>query len=140
MKCRHCGAEIIRIGTISGPTVCDAAPITYWHRHGDAGDIELLTQNGIRFYGRVIPGELQTAVGIAYAPHTCHQRTLVLLGRDSHDRPVYEGLADGRLYVDTEPRKDRGPHIRTKYRDAFDGEPDDLVEADFRFVPQRDTW
>ena len=139
MKCRHCGAEIIRIGTISGPTVCDAAPITYWHRHGDAGDIELLTQNGIRFYGRVIPGELQTAVGIAYAPHTCHQRTIVLLGRDSHDRPVYEA-PDGTLYVDTDPRKDSEPDICTKQFNAFDGEPCDPVDGHFTFIPHRDTW
>lgn len=140
MKCRHCGAEIVRLDTMGGPAVCDAAQVTYWHRHGDNGDMELITPNGIRFYGRVIPGELQDAVGVAYAPHTCRQITLVHLGRDSHDRPVYKGLTDGRLYVDTEPRAGREPRICTKYQDAFDGEPCDPVDADFNFVPKRDTW
>lgn len=140
MKCRHCGAEIIRIGTISGPAVCDAAPVTYWHNRGDSRDIELITPNGISFYGSVDYEDLKSAIGVAYAPHTCHQLTLVLLGRDSQDRPVYRGLTDGKLYVDTEPREGREPCICTKYRDAFDGEPCDPVEADFRFVPKRDTW
>ena len=60
------------------------------------------------------------------------------LGRDSWSRPVYE--ADGRLYVDVEPRKDRGPDICTKMHNAFGGEPCDPVEAEFEFVPARDTW
>ena len=65
--------------------------------------------------------------------------TLTLLGRDSWSRPVYEG-SDGSLYVDTDPRADRQPRICTKYRNAFDGEPDTPVRADFTFVPCRDTW
>ena len=64
--------------------------------------------------------------------------TLTLLGRDSWSRPVYEG-SDGSLYVDTDPRADRQPRICTKYRNAFDGEPDTPVRADVTFVPCRDT-
>ena len=65
--------------------------------------------------------------------------TLALLGRDSWSRPVYEG-DDGNLYVDTDPRAGRPPRICTKYRNAFDGEPDMPVEADITFVPRRDAW
>lgn len=65
--------------------------------------------------------------------------TLTLLGRDSWDRPVYED-DNGRLYVDTEPCSDRPPRICTKYRNVFDGEPDTPVNANFTFVPSRDTW
>lgn len=64
---------------------------------------------------------------------------LTFLGRDSWSRPVYEG-GDGRLYVDTDPRADRPPSICTKLNDAFDGEPDVPVRADFDFMPRRDTW
>ena len=65
--------------------------------------------------------------------------TLTLLGRDSWSRPVYEG-SDGNLYVDTDPCADRQPRICTKYRNAFDVEPDITVRAEFTFVPHRDTW
>ena len=65
--------------------------------------------------------------------------TLTLLGRDSWSRPVYEG-SDGNLYVDTDPCADCQPRICTKYRNAFDGEPDIPVHAEFTFVPCRDTW
>ena len=65
--------------------------------------------------------------------------TLTLLGRDSWSRPVYEG-SDGNLYVDTDPCADRQPRICTKYRNAFNGEPDIPVHAEFTFVPHRDTW
>lgn len=65
--------------------------------------------------------------------------TLTLLGRDGWSRPVYEG-SGGNLYVDVDPRADRQPKICTKYRNAFDGEPDAPVHADFAFVPRRDTW
>lgn len=65
--------------------------------------------------------------------------TLTLQGRDSWSRPVYEG-DDGRLYVDTDPCAARPPRICTKYRNAFDGEPDTPVKAGFAFVPRRDTW
>lgn len=65
--------------------------------------------------------------------------TLTLLGRDSWAWPVYGG-SDGRLYVDVEPRADRQPKICTKLDNAFDGEPDTPVHADFTFVPRRDTW
>ena len=65
--------------------------------------------------------------------------TLTLLGRDSWSRPVYKG-GDGRLYVDTDPVASRPPRICTKYRNAFDGEPDIPVRAEFTFGPRRDTW
>ena len=65
--------------------------------------------------------------------------TLTLLGRDSWPRPVYEGR-DGNLYVDVDPCADRQPKICTKCRNAFDGEPDTPVHAEFTFVPCRDTW
>ena len=64
--------------------------------------------------------------------------TLNYRGRDSWDRPVYE--ADGKLYVDVDPRKGHGPDICTKNNKDFDGEPCDPVGADFEFVPHRDTW
>lgn len=64
--------------------------------------------------------------------------TLNYKGRDSWSRPVYE--ADGRLYVDTDPRKCFPPSICTKCNDAFDGEPCDPVTAEFEFIPCRDTW
>ena len=64
--------------------------------------------------------------------------SLTHLGRDSWDRPVYE--SEGKLYVDTEPRKDREPRICTKQWNAFDGEPCDPVDAEFEFIPARDTW
>lgn len=64
--------------------------------------------------------------------------TLNYKGRDSWSRPVYE--ANGKLYVDVDPRKGRGPDICTKYNNDFDGEPCDPVEAEFEFVPCRDTW
>lgn len=61
-------------------------------------------------------------------------------GRDSWSRPVYE--AAGRLYVDVDPRKDHGPDICTKYKNAFDGEPNDPIpeNIELEFVPFRDTW
>lgn len=52
---------------------------------------------------------------------------------------MYEGN-DGNLYVDVEPRADWPPKICTKYRNAFEGEPDTPVHADITFVPHRDTW
>lgn len=62
---------------------------------------------------------------------------LTYKGNDSWDRPVYE--ADENLYVDVDPRSDRGPTICTKYNNAFDGEPDSEIPADteIEFVPQR---
>ncbi len=62
-------------------------------------------------------------------------------GCDSHDRPVYED-SHGNLYVDTDPRKSRAPHICTKYKNAFDGEPDNPIAESTKitFVPCRNTW
>lgn len=65
---------------------------------------------------------------------------IIYKGRDSWDRPVYE--AEGRLYVDVDPRKGRGPDICTKCNNEFDGEPDAPIAEDIEieFIPQRDTW
>ena len=61
-------------------------------------------------------------------------------GRDSWSRPVYE--AEGNLYVDVDPRKDRKPNICTKCNNEFDGEPDESIseEIQVEFVPCRDVW
>ncbi len=65
---------------------------------------------------------------------------LVLLGRDSWSRPVYE--CGGRLYVDVDPRADREPEICTKQGNDFDGEPCDPLPdgVEIEFLPHRDTW
>ena len=102
MRCKHCGAEIIRIHTMGGPAICWASPITYWPVQDNEAR-ELLTKNGISVYGN-LTGNLQDAVGVGYLPHTCRQMLLIPQGRDSWDRPVYKGL-DGNLYVDVDPRK-----------------------------------
>ncbi len=94
MRCKHCGAEVIRIQTMGGPAICWASPIVYWPVR-DHEAYELLTPNGSSVYGN-LTGELQDAVGVGYLPHTCHQMPLILQGRDSWDRPVYKG-PDGNL-------------------------------------------
>ena len=138
MRCKHCGAEIIRIHTMGGPAVCWASPTTYWPTRDNEAR-ELLTPNGNNVYGS-LTGEPQDAIGIGHLPHTCHQMLLVLQGRDSWDRPVYKG-PDGNLYVDVDPRDGWEPNICTKYRNEFDGEPDDPVTGvDFIFTPCRDVW
>ena len=60
--------------------------------------------------------------------------------RDSWSRPVYE--ANGRLYVDVNPVKDKAACICTKYQNDFDGEPDCHIRSDIEieFSPCRDTW
>lgn len=140
-KCKCCGAEIIRIGTMGGQIVCDAAPITYWPvRDGTAQG--LYTPNGENVYGN-LTGELKDAVGVGYIPHTCNRRILILMGRDTWgDRPVYKCPTNGRLYVDVEPRKGYEPKICTKLDNCFDGEPDCPVKSEisFVFIPYRDTW
>lgn len=62
------------------------------------------------------------------------------IGRDSFSRPVYE--ADGKLYVDVDPREGWAPKIFTKYGNRFDGEPDLPVRDDtiLEFIPERDLW
>lgn len=65
--------------------------------------------------------------------------TLTYLGRDSWSRPVYQD-ANGKLYVDVDPRENWPPNICTKCNNAFDGEPDFPVTAEFEFVPERDIW
>lgn len=61
-------------------------------------------------------------------------------GRDDWERPVYE--ANGRLYVDVDPRKDSIPNICTKYNNEFYGEPDTPISDDthVEFHPRRDVW
>ena len=138
MRCKHCGAEIIRIQTMGGSAVCWASPTTYWPVRDNKAQ-ELLTPNGNRVYGN-LTGELQDAVGTGYLPHTCRQMLLILQGQDSWSRPVYKG-PDGNLYVDVNPRSDWEPNICTKYQNDFDGEPDDPVkDVDFIFTPCRDVW
>jgi hypothetical protein len=65
---------------------------------------------------------------------------LTHVGRDSWERPVYE--CDGKLYVDTDPRKHLSPNICTKANNEFDGEPDSPINVDIEviFIPARDTW
>lgn len=65
--------------------------------------------------------------------------TLTLIGRDSWSRPVYAD-GTGRLLVDVDPRSSCQPNICTKCNNEFDGEPDIPVQADFTFIPKRDTW
>lgn len=77
--------------------------------------------------------EIRKATGAAM------RLTLTLLGRDGWSRPVYEG-SDGTLYVDVDPSADHEPKVCTKLGNAFDGEPDTPVHAEFTFVPRRDTW
>ena len=138
MRCKNCGAETIRIHTMGGPAVCWASPTTYWPTRDNEAR-ELLTPNGNNVYGS-LTGEPQDAIGIGHLPHTCHQMLLVLQGRDSWERPVYKG-PDGNLYVDVDPRDGWEPNICTKYRNEFDGEPDDPVTGvDFIFTPFRDVW
>lgn len=62
------------------------------------------------------------------------------IGRDSWDRPMYE--CDGRLYVDTDPRRSKLPNICTKQCNEFNGEPCDPVPDNLIlvFTPERDTW
>ena len=144
MKCKCCGAEIVRIKTMGLTVACDAAPVTYWPIRDGAEQTEIqqiYTPNGETPYG-MLTGELQDAVGVGYIPHTCNLLTLIFKGRDSWSRPVYECPTSGRLYVDVEPRADREPKICTKYMNAFDGEPDCHVkpEISFDFIPHRDTW
>lgn len=66
--------------------------------------------------------------------------TLIYKGRDSWSRPVYE--AEGRIYVDIDPREGWAPNICTKCNNEFDGEPDTPIAKDteIEFVPQRDIW
>lgn len=65
---------------------------------------------------------------------------LVYIGPDTHRRPVYK--ANGKFYVDTDPRKGHEPKMYTKYRNDFDGEPDIPVSEDIllEFVPCRAVW
>lgn len=76
----------------------------------------------------------------AWAISTTPVLWLEYRGRDSRDRPVYE--CDGKLYVDTDPRRSRMPNICTKYGNAFDGEPDTPISDDIfiAFASERDAW
>jgi len=60
-------------------------------------------------------------------------------GYDDWSRPVYE--AEGRLYVDVAPLKNRHPDICTKSDNDFWGEPDSTVSnVELEFIPFRVTW
>lgn len=89
----------------------------------------------------MVQGILQQQVSVGYRKD-CKMKELRLKyrGRDSWDRPVYE--AEGKLYVDVDPRRDQRADICTKCNNEFDGEPDMPVSGDFRitFEPGRDTW
>lgn len=68
------------------------------------------------------------------------------IGRDSHDRPVYED-ADGKLWKDVEPRADRPAKLCSTLYNSFDGEPDAPMEyieqyqgVKIRYMPKRDIW
>ncbi len=65
---------------------------------------------------------------------------LTYKGCDDWDRPVYE--TEGRLYVDTDPRKGCSPNLCTKCNNDFYGEPDMPIaeETEVEFVPSRVTW
>ena len=71
---------------------------------------------------------------------------LKYIGNDSNGRPVYES-ENGKLFVDTDPRKDRQPRLCTKLNNAFDAEPDTPVmhikryaDTEFVFEPERVVW
>ena len=66
-------------------------------------------------------------------------------GKDGVNRPVYR--SGERLFVDTEPRKDREPNICTVLNNVMGGEPDTPIayigkykEAELLFIPERVTW
>lgn len=71
---------------------------------------------------------------------------LQYIGNDSNDRPVYKA-ENGKLFIDTDPRKDRQPRLCTKLNNAFDAEPDVPVmyigkydNTQFIFKPERIVW
>lgn len=63
--------------------------------------------------------------------------TLTYIGRDDWDRPVYE--ADGRLYVDVDPRAGRAPNICTKINNEFHGEPDTPISVMTKLLTSRSS-
>jgi len=72
------------------------------------------------------------------------KREFKFIGCDSWDRPVYEG-EDGTLLVDVDPISTKPINLCTKYRNAFDGEPDMPIEYtkyknDEVVVDRRVTW
>lgn len=94
------------------------------------------------FYDAVLQIEKDEELMKIIAPSS-DNRTLRLkyLGNDSHQRPVYEAN-DKTLYVDTNPNSWCCPHICTKTRNHFDGEPDTPVAESTRveFIPDRIVW
>lgn len=79
-KCKHCGAEIIRIRDSMGHIgVYDAEQVMYWSTHKKGGGrrpaseiVEIATPNGEHHYA-TLTGELNNAIGIGYLAHTCFQ-------------------------------------------------------------------
>ena len=70
MKCKGCGAEVIRISLPGEKSiVCGANAVTYWLPTTDPIS-EIFTPNGERSYGS-LTGKLKEAIGIGFVPHTC---------------------------------------------------------------------
>ena len=70
MKCKQCEREIIRIDTMHGEAICNAAPVSYWL--SSHPNTSILTPNGKTVYC-VLKGEPEKAHGIGYTMHTCFQ-------------------------------------------------------------------
>lgn len=66
--------------------------------------------------------------------------TLIFVGHDNWDRPVYEN--NGKFFVDVNPRKGWPAEICTKTNNELDGEPDSVafIGAEIEFVPSRILW
>ena len=69
MKCKHCGVEIVRIGTVNGRMICNAAPVGYWYSRNP--NTSVLTKNGETVYC-VLRGKPEKMRGIGYTLHTCY--------------------------------------------------------------------
>ena len=72
--------------------------------------------------------------------------TLIYIGMDSCDRPVYKD-ENGRLWKDVDPRSNREPDLCTSYNNEFEGEPDTNMcymksynDVEVEFISHRVTW
>ena len=70
MKCKECGADIVKIGTSNGRMVCNAHPVAYWR--SSYPNTSILTPNGETIYC-VLKGKLGKMYGLGYTLHTCFQ-------------------------------------------------------------------
>lgn len=73
MKCKSCGAGIVRIQTPTDTVICNAQAITYYPVKGEPIS-EVLTPNGERHYAS-LTGKLESAIGIGHTRHTCNEIT-----------------------------------------------------------------